>query len=115
MRLNMTVLMPPRAAVKLPLRQCLHPAGDPCAPVAAAADAAIACICTHCGYEGSLSRLLSENADYVVDGVCARLRAMSSNSRWAASVWTGHAGKLQPDAKRIKGAGNKQSLCADRG
>jgi hypothetical protein len=69
----------------LPICRWAHSAGDPCAPVAAAADAAIACICTHCGYEGSLSRLLSENADYVVDGVCARLRAMSPNSRWAAN------------------------------
>ena len=66
----------------VPDNQMWHLAGDPCAPVAAAADAAVSCLCVHCGYGGSLSRLLSENADYVVDGVCARLRAMDSNPRW---------------------------------
>lgn len=61
-------------------------AGDPCAPVAAAADAAIASLCAACGYSGGLGQLISENADYVVDGVCARLRALDANSRCNAET-----------------------------
>lgn len=44
--------------------------------MASAAAASIGSICQHCGY-GTLSRLVGENADYVVDGVCAQLRQAS--------------------------------------
>ena len=55
------------------------PAGDPAPLVASAAGAAVGSICQHCGY-GSLNRLVGENADYVVDGVCAQLRQASGRA-----------------------------------
>lgn len=54
--------------------------------MAAAADAAIASLCAACGYSGGLGQLISENADYVVDGVCARLRALDANPRCNAET-----------------------------
>lgn len=57
--------------------QCI---GDPSALIAEAASAAITAICSACGY-GSLGPLVADNADYTVDGICARLRSLECNPR----------------------------------
>ena len=49
-------------------------AADGAPLVSAAAQAAVGGVCWWCGYGGSLPRLVAANADYVVDGLCARLR-----------------------------------------
>ncbi|GAB4823772.1 hypothetical protein N2152v2_010818 [Parachlorella kessleri] len=67
----------PLRAALLPLLERL---GDPAPLVASAAGATLGSICLHCGY-GTLSRLVGENADYVVDGVCAQLRQLERHPR----------------------------------
>ncbi|WIA11547.1 hypothetical protein OEZ85_011656 [Tetradesmus obliquus] len=57
-----------------------HLAG-PCPLVAAAAGTALASICRHCGYPLGLGQLVGQNADYVVDGVCKRLRSLQQHPR----------------------------------
>ncbi|KAG2444915.1 hypothetical protein HXX76_001651 [Chlamydomonas incerta] len=64
--------------VLLPLLELL---GDPCAPVAAAADTALLSVAAHCGYGGSLRALVGGNADYVVEGLCAALRDLQRHPR----------------------------------
>jgi hypothetical protein len=54
---------------------------DPCPLVAAAAGTALASICRHCGYPLGLGQLVGRNADYVVDGVCKRLRSLQQYPR----------------------------------
>jgi hypothetical protein len=54
---------------------------DPCPLVAAAAGTALASICRHCGYPLGLGQLVGQNADYVVDGVCKRLRSLQQYPR----------------------------------
>ena len=45
--------------------------------VSAAAKDAIHSICTFCGYPGGLRDLITRNIDYVIDGMCIRLRQPS--------------------------------------
>ena len=49
-------------------------AGDPAAVVQSAASASVTSVCAHGGC-GSLARLVGDNADYIVDGVCAQARS----------------------------------------
>ena len=53
---------------------------DPCPSVAASAGAALGALCLHCGYP-SRQTLLSDNADYLVDGLCRQLRLLESHPR----------------------------------
>ena len=53
---------------------------DPCPSVAASAGAALGALCLHCGYP-SRQALLSDNADYLVDGLCRQLRLLESHPR----------------------------------
>lgn len=55
--------------------------------VAAAAAAAIAAICSGCGYSG-LGDLVASNADYAIDGICARLRALDCSPRYAVIAFS---------------------------
>ena len=52
---------------------------DPSSAVAGAARAALAAVCAAGGH-GSLRALLSANADFVVDRVCARIRAAAGGA-----------------------------------
>jgi hypothetical protein len=65
----------PLRAALLPLLERL---GDPCALVSDAAAGALAWVCIACGYNLGLRDLVGSNADYVIDGLCARLRALRS-------------------------------------
>ncbi len=53
---------------------------DPCPSVATSAAAAIGALCLHCGYP-SRQALLTDNADYLVDGLCRQLRLLESHPR----------------------------------
>jgi hypothetical protein len=66
-----------RAAL-LPLLDRL---ADPVPLVADAAGAALSCICRHGGHPGGLRELVGAHADYVVDGVCKRLRDLGRYPR----------------------------------
>lgn len=57
----------PLRLVLLPLLERL---ADTCSPVRAAAEAALAALCAHCGYPQGLGQLVGTNADYVVDALC---------------------------------------------
>jgi hypothetical protein len=68
----------PLRAALLPLMERL---ADPCALVADAAGGALAWVCIACGHAGGLGDLVGANADYVIDGLCARLRALRRHPR----------------------------------
>ena len=57
----------PLRLVLLPLLERL---ADACGPVRAAAEAALAALCAHCGYPQGLGQLVGANADYIVDALC---------------------------------------------
>lgn len=79
------VLGPRLPASGRALRSALLPLlgrlADPCALVSAAASTALASVCTHCGYKGSLGSLVAANADYIVDSLCAQLRELGEHPR----------------------------------
>lgn len=54
----------------------LEKLGDPCQLVSSAAESALQAVCAYAGYasKGGLRQLISENADYIVDGLCRQLR-----------------------------------------
>jgi len=68
-----------------PLRTALLPLlerlGDPCALVADAAAGALGWVCIACAHGGGLGELVGANADYVIDGLCARLRGLRRHPR----------------------------------
>ena len=54
--------------------------GDPLPAVAAAAEEVLLVVCASCSYTG-LQDLVSQNLDYIVDGLCAQLRQIESHPR----------------------------------
>lgn len=61
--------------MRLALLPVLEKLADPAAPVASAAKAAIFSICKFCGYKrNGLRQLIKDNTDYIIDGMCQRLR-----------------------------------------
>lgn len=70
-------------ALRTTLLLLLERFGDPCALVSDAAAGALAWVCVSCGCQQGVSQLVGANADYVIDGLCARLRALRRHPRAA--------------------------------
>lgn len=70
------------ALLRVTLLPVLERLGDPAAAVASSAAAAFGCICRASGYAG-LPDLVTANADYIVDGLCAQLRELHAHPRFA--------------------------------
>jgi TELO2-interacting protein 1 len=70
----------PGQLLRVTLLPVLERLGDPSAAVASSAAAAFGCICRASGY-ASLTDLVTANADYVVDGLCAQLRRVDEHLR----------------------------------
>lgn len=67
--------------VRLVLLPLLEKLADPAPLVVSSCEASLQCICTHCGYDGSLTKLIGENVDYVIDGICRQLRLIDEHPR----------------------------------
>lgn len=68
------------AFLRIAILPLLERLGDPSPAVAGIAEDVIRSICGHCGYSG-LQELVSQNLDYIVDGVCAQLRDIEKHPR----------------------------------
>ena len=83
-RLMRTILLP-----------VLEKLSDPAVAVSGAAKAAISSICGFCGYTDSgLRQLITDNADYIIDGLCRRLRQpeMYPSAPMLFAAVLGHSG-----------------------
>lgn len=67
--------------VRVALMPLLERLGDGCPGVSAAASDAVSSICLHCACR-DLKQLVADNLDYVVDGVCSRLRRPDQHPRY---------------------------------